>query len=173
MASCTSMCVDGDEPSTVQSCSGMGCCKAPIVVNRKVVDGNKLVNITSYDVELTHFGWNQTVDNKWPARVFVTLRDLLDPCQPSKRLMETQASFVLDWEILISGRGRNTNPHECYPDVARNVCKSNYSDCFRGTRGGYVCLWESGFVGNPYLPHGCQGFSSCSSVSFEGSWICT
>lgn len=73
MSSCSSMCVDGDEPSRLgrsssgflSPCSGLGCCQAPIVVaNHAAVAGNKLASITSYEVELNYFGSNRTADHR-------------------------------------------------------------------------------------------------------------
>jgi hypothetical protein len=176
MSGCSSFCPDGVDqehmymPSRLKSsmlCSGIGCCQAPIVVNREVLAGSgELVPITSYDLELDSFGWNRSQAREVPARVFIARDGWFAPMSISRQLLSKdyraaapmEVPFWLDWEVIVGQQGPSLSPSwECPEDAARTGCRSNHSDCTRGERWGYTCSCKNGYEGNPYISNGCQG----------------
>ncbi|KAF7067382.1 hypothetical protein CFC21_073282 [Triticum aestivum] len=172
MSSCSSFCHDG-RTSYMKSgkssmlCSGMGCCQAPIVVNREVAAGGKLVPITSYDVEIECFGRNRSDGQRWPARVFVAKKGWITTWSASKQLSsdpqaaaDMEVPLWLNWEVIdgdADDTGQLQRSKECPKDAARRICKSNHTRCTRGDRGGYLCSCKQGYQGNAYITNGCQG----------------
>jgi hypothetical protein len=185
MSSCSSFCNKGEAstftsgylPSRLESsmlCTGIGCCQAPIVINRELppAGGGKLAHITSYDVELQPFGWDlHSVDQEWPPRVFVARSWWFEQNNVSQQLLQKHPSTAmavplsLDWEVVLDiGHGAvptdSNTTFDCPTDAASIVCKSNHSDCNKGARGGYTCYCKKGYSGNPYIADGCQGASN-------------
>lgn len=183
MSSCSSFCHDG-RTSYMKSgkssmlCSGMGCCQAPIVVNREVAAGGKLVPITSYDVEIESFGRNRSDGKRWPARVFVAKKGWFTTWSVSNQLSsDTRAAvsmdvpFWLNWEVIDGDAPGDTDQlqrsKECPRDAARRICKSNHTRCTRGDIGGYLCFCKQGYQGNAYIANGCQDIDECKHSEFQ------
>ncbi|XP_044398874.1 wall-associated receptor kinase 3 isoform X2 [Triticum aestivum] len=183
LSSCSSFCHDG-RTSYMKSgkssllCSGMGCCQAPIVVNREVGAGGKLVPITSYDVELESFGRNRSDGRRWPARVFVAKKGWFTTWSASKQLssdlraaVDMEVPFWLNWEVVDGDATGDTDQlqrsKECPRDAAGGICKSNHTRCTRGDRGGYLCFCKQGYQGNAYITNGCQDIDECKHAEFQ------
>lgn len=145
---CISLC--GRMEDVVEgSCSGIGCCQTAIP--KGVMDFN--ISVTSY--------YNRTESKRKAldinpcslafvveeGRYNFSLRDL----QYSEKRNRT-FPVVLNWVI---GK-QNCSEAEKVPNSY--ACKAN-SHCYDSDSGlGYLCKCNQGFQGNPYLPHGFQGY---------------
>jgi hypothetical protein len=72
--------------------------------------------------------------------------------------MHMPSPIVLRWAVkqgLLPPAAQKSS-WQCPLGVTSRLCKSDKSDC-RQENGGYTCHSSSGYVGNPYVAHGCQG----------------
>ncbi|MQL75684.1 hypothetical protein Taro_008059 [Colocasia esculenta] len=150
------------------SCSGAGCCKAPVPRGVR--------NFSTVHPQLLQ---PQPMLRLQPVRLRLRRRgepvaDLSDP-----EFVLRPLPIVLDWSI-----GKET----C--EEARRkpgfACRGGNSECFESNNGvGYVCNCSQGYEGNPYLsgPRGCQDIDECRRADIYpcngtckntlGSYICT
>ena len=144
---CMSLC---SEISDVveESCSGIGCCQTAIP--KGVVDYR--IHVSSY------YNHSYVRDFNPCSYAFVaeeetykfSLKDLKD-----FRERHEKTQVVLNWAI-----GNQTCSEAKKDHPQKIACKSN-SDCHDSDNGpGYWCNCSKGFEGNPYLPHGCQGYNT-------------
>lgn len=129
------------------SCSGIGCCQTAIP--KGVMDYR--IDVRSY--------YNHTKVSEFNpcSYAFVaeetynfSSEDLKDF---TKRHNTTQV--VLNWAI------GNQNCSEAQKDHPQKYACKNNSYCLDSDNGpGYRCNCSKGFEGNPYLPHGCQGYNT-------------
>ena len=130
------------------SCSGIGCCQT--VIPKGVMD---------YKIDVRSYFNHTNVSEFNPCSyAFVaeeetynfSSKDLKDF---TKRNETTHV--VLNWAI---GNQTCTEAKKDHPQ--KFACKNN-SECHNSDNGpGYWCNCSKGFEGNPYLPHGCQGYNT-------------
>ncbi|KAG5221962.1 wall-associated receptor kinase [Salix suchowensis] len=143
---CLSLCND-TASVTNGSCNGIGCCQIPI-------PGNLL----RYSATVTSFKNHTDI---WES----------NPCGFSFLAEEESFNFTIanltslrnttllpssiDWAI------GNQTCEEAKKNLTGYVCKAN-SDCYDSSNApGYLCNCSAGYIGNPYLPDGCQDVDEC------------
>ncbi|KAJ3677611.1 hypothetical protein LUZ60_003335 [Juncus effusus] len=130
------------------SCSGLGCCQAPLPVGLK-----------SFNLQLNRISKKAMADklSSCTTAFFVT------PAEYSFKIANFSNQYyfdganypvVLDWAI-----GNKT----C--QIAREeqsyACRKN-SRCYNSPNGvGYLCICSDGYQGNPYDPDGCTDINEC------------
>ncbi|KAJ1404803.1 Serine/threonine-protein kinase, active site [Sesbania bispinosa] len=83
-----------------------------------------------------------------------------------KKLEKESVPLVLDWAV-----GNQRCKEAQY--LSRYACKAKNSVCHDSTNGiGYICKCKDGFMGNPYLHHGCQDVNECNRKPSPCSRIC-
>ncbi|PHT82097.1 hypothetical protein T459_15112 [Capsicum annuum] len=94
---------------------------------------------------------------------FRGVSDFTDPNFMSR--IENDFPIVLDWAIGTQNCNevRNTTVDLC---MEHSLCIDSESG-----RGGYRCIYDEGYVGNPYLSLGCQDIDECTNNPCDG--ICT
>ncbi|KAJ9545260.1 hypothetical protein OSB04_024967 [Centaurea solstitialis] len=148
-------------------CSGIGCCQTSIPNG-----------LTDYTVDLYSFNDHTRVHSFNPCGLaflgeehslkFLGAVDLYNVTEFYERTLSS-VPIVLDWVI---GGSRNC--------AKATECKDN-SYCKDAEIGGYHCICNEGYEGNPYLDHGCQDIDECKNSSLcygncintEGSYDCT
>ncbi|KAG7944771.1 hypothetical protein I3843_15G120400, partial [Carya illinoinensis] len=124
------------------SCSGVGCCQAPI------------------QTEMTYFSiyvrlYNHSTVRKFSpcGFAFVVEKTKYNFSTLDLQNMQNKHAFplVLDWAI------GNQTCEDAKKDLTGYACKANNSECYDSTNGpGYRCNCSSGYYGNPYLSDGCK-----------------
>ncbi|CAM0948965.1 unnamed protein product [Alopecurus aequalis] len=150
---------------------GSGCCRAPVFLSQEQF----LASSASYALQLKWFGWNRTIDQRWPPRMYIAYRGWFDKYADSLGLVQTHRSLSkqvhteleLEWEII----GHGTPP----ADTKKRTCT-------RERRGGYRCYCQEGYIGNPHLTDGCTDYDECKGkdgklcfgecVNMVGSYTC-
>ncbi|CAL9082292.1 unnamed protein product, partial [Musa acuminata var. zebrina] len=70
----------------------------------------------------------------------------------SYAVFNSKAPLVVDWAI------GNETCEVAQRDTTSYACISEHSECLNSSNGpGYLCNCSSGYHGNPYVAHGCQG----------------
>ncbi|KAI3677563.1 hypothetical protein L6452_36829 [Arctium lappa] len=148
-------------------CSGIGCCQTSIPKGLK-----------DYSVTLFTFNSHTRVESFNPCGMaflgeeysfqFLGARDLYNYTEFYDRTL-SKVPIVLDW--VIGGNRSCTEATEC---------KGN-SSCKDAEIGGYHCICNEGYEGNPYLDPGCQDINECEDksrcygdcINTQGSYNCT
>ena len=138
---CTSVCnslrnvVDG-------SCSGVGCCEVAIP------DGSD-----SISVEVKSFNNHTNVSNFNPCGYAFVVEQgkFYFSHHYLRNLSNDKLPMVLKWAV------GNETCQEAAKKKKKIVCKGNSECTDYPTVSGYRCNCKSGYRGNPYLSHGCQG----------------
>ncbi|KAK7339961.1 hypothetical protein VNO77_20651 [Canavalia gladiata] len=155
---CASICSSVDDIKGNGSCSGNGCCES-IIPN----------GLSSFTIET----WSR--DNHTKVHAF-------NPCSYALVVEESSYKFstadlknftkqrvpiLIDWSV------GNKTCVEAKRNATAYACKANNSECYNSTNGlGYLCKCHSGFLGNPYLHHGCKDVNQCNVESNPCSIIC-
>nr|KJB29124.1 hypothetical protein B456_005G085800 [Gossypium raimondii] len=157
---CLSLCNNITDVSN-GSCSGIGCCQTSIPKD-----------VRSYNISLDSYANHTNVLPENPCSyAFVAEVDSYTFSASDLRGFEFQSRqfpITLDWNI------GNTSCNEANMDVNNFACKE-YSKCVDSeNNSGYFCKCLEGYVGNPYLPNGCQDINECESISpCNGTARCT
>ncbi|PPD91434.1 hypothetical protein GOBAR_DD11619 [Gossypium barbadense] len=143
------------------TCSGIGCCQTSIPKD-----------VRSYKISLGSYANHTNVLPENPCSyAFVAEVDSYTFSASDLRGFEFQSRrfpITLDWNI------GNTSCNEANMDVNNFACKE-YSKCVDSeNNSGYLCKCLEGYMGNPYLPNGCQYINECESMSpCNGTARCT
>ncbi|GKV04882.1 hypothetical protein SLEP1_g16978 [Rubroshorea leprosula] len=139
-SACVSFCNDSADIRIDGSCSGLGCCRTSIP---KHVDQ---VNISAFTISLN----NRSVPDVSPCNyAFVVANSFnISKINPLGQweTVPLQLPVVFEWVI---------GDHQGCQDYCGLNAECSHSDA----GGGFRCLCKPGFIGNPYLPLGCQGIS--------------
>ncbi|KAJ6730550.1 WALL-ASSOCIATED RECEPTOR KINASE-LIKE 21 [Salix viminalis] len=149
---CLSLCNDTGSV-TNGSCNGIGCCQIPI-------PGNLL----RYSATVTSFKNHTDI---WES----------NPCGFSFLAEEESFNFTIANLTSIKNTTRlpssidwaigNQTCEEAKKDLTGYVCKAN-SDCYDSSNApGYLCNCSAGYIGNPYLPDGCQDVDECKDSNLN------
>ncbi|KAK9059307.1 hypothetical protein SSX86_021926 [Deinandra increscens subsp. villosa] len=168
---CLGLCTRYQREPDEGHCSGSGCCQTSIPKG-----------LDYYGVTVLSF---QNHTNVWPINacgfaflgeegsfLFRGADDLLNYTTVWERILAT-VPVVVDWAVAPETRG-------C-PEST--MCKEN-SFCDHVDGGGYHCICNSGYEGNPYLDPGCQDINECEDpivtnschgdcLNTPGSYNCT
>jgi hypothetical protein len=126
------------------SCSGLGCCQTSIT--KGIQNYNLTVSSINNHTEVSSFnpcGFVFLVEEE--AYNFSSLD--LQQLQNRK-----EVPIVLDWAV------GNETCEDAQKNMTGYACKAESSYCYDSPNGpGYRCNCSTGFLGNPYLRHGCTG----------------
>ncbi|KAK7351077.1 hypothetical protein VNO77_10249 [Canavalia gladiata] len=146
------------------SCSGVGCCEAPIqqgLSNFYYLSSNNIINNSYYN----------TLLGSSPCSYAFLVEDGAYNFSSTHLLNFNTTAFpiVLDWAV------GNRTCQQALKNSSSYACKSDNSICRNSKVGpGYLCKCSPGFLGNPYLPHphphGCQGVSVSMLALLGGSF---
>ncbi|CDY71088.1 BnaCnng71280D [Brassica napus] len=136
---CLSLCDSTPKESGI--CSGEGCChtSVPKRSSRFIIRSRRFDNKTSVNEFNPCFFAFLVEDGMYS---FSSPQDLLNLRNV------TDFPIVLDWSI-----GEQT----CQQVGDSKICGLNTECSDSITRAGYNCKCKTGYIGNPYLPEGCQG----------------
>ncbi|GKV50887.1 hypothetical protein SLEP1_g57567 [Rubroshorea leprosula] len=135
---CYAFCYNSTEVRNELSCSGYGCCQTPIPKHL-----NQL-SITVFSMYTQQFQFVSSVNGCSYAFVVANSFDiskinLLD-------YPETAPMYPVVFEWMIGDQ-----------QGCQDYCGPNANCSYSDTGGGFRCSCKDGFIGNPYLPQGCQG----------------
>ncbi|KAG8063948.1 hypothetical protein GUJ93_ZPchr0004g39269 [Zizania palustris] len=163
MSGCVSACRRGEVKSAKNgTCSGIGCCQAPIpkgldyyqvwfdvntmntsgIYNRTPCSYAVLMDTSNFTFSTTYLTSPMEFNNSYGG----------------------QAPVVLDWAI------RTHNSCVEAQKDPKFMCKSEHSSCVNSSNGpGYICNCTEGYRGNPYLqgPNGCQALLRQNDEFFQ------
>ncbi|KAL4557916.1 hypothetical protein LXL04_036110 [Taraxacum kok-saghyz] len=150
-------------------CSGIGCCQTPIPKGVKsyvagVSSFNNRTDVKSFNpCSIAFLGDTESFRFRGAPDLFINYTDVVR--------RNSVVPMVIDWEI--GGNGGCAQATEC---------KGN-SFCNDTGMGGYNCICNQGYEGNPYLDPGCIDINECldkqkypcygDCINTEGSYGCT
>ncbi|KAJ6337331.1 hypothetical protein OIU76_007082 [Salix suchowensis] len=129
------------------SCNGIGCCQIPI-------PGNLL----NYNASVFSFKNHTDIWESNPCGfAFLAEEESFNFTIANLTSIKntTLLPSSIDWAI------GNQTCEEAKKNLTGYVCKAN-SDCYDSSNApGYLCNCSTGYIGNPYIPDGCQGNFTC------------
>jgi len=154
MTGCAAMCpIDGNQTLTDMSCSGMGCCQAPIppgLQYYEVFFDDRWNTSAIHGLSPCSYAVLMESSNLTFSETYVTSPEF-------NTTYGGRAPMVLDWFIP----NKNCQVARTDPGYA---CVSSNSECVDTASGqGYICNCKRGFRGNPYVKgsDGCQDINEC------------
>ncbi|RWW50070.1 hypothetical protein BHE74_00043695 [Ensete ventricosum] len=136
------------------SCSGIGCCQTSIPKGLTYYQVWFDPNFNSSSI------WNFSRCSYavlFEANRFEFLTSYITTDQ-FRTTNNSKAPLVVDWAI------GNETCEVAQLNKSSYACISEHSECFDSSNGpGYLCNCSSGYHGNPYVAHGCQGLFSLLS----------
>ncbi|KAM3281958.1 wall-associated receptor kinase 1-like [Capsicum chacoense] len=156
---CVTSCSRGKDVSNDGACSGIGCCQAAIPKGLTtflgiVTSGANHTNVWSFNpCGYAFLGEHEKFK-------FRGASDFTDPNFVSR--IVNDVPIVLDWALGTKNCSevRNTTADFC---LEHSLCVDSESG-----RGGYRCICEEGYAGNPYLSPGCQDIDECTNNPCDG-----
>ncbi|KAF8406764.1 hypothetical protein HHK36_008856 [Tetracentron sinense] len=152
---CISLC--GNTVNVIEgSCSGIGCCQTAIpkgLHNLDVYLGSYYNHSMSWDFNPCSYAF--LADQDWFK---FSVNDLSNFSTSVELTFQNKSSapVVLDWVVGVE------TCEEAQTNSTTYACGQN-SYCSNSTNGhGYRCYCNTGYQGNPYLPHGCQDVDECA-----------
>ncbi|CAL5051299.1 unnamed protein product [Urochloa decumbens] len=159
---CVSQCLPYNDITAQDGiCRGAGCCQVALTgdMSNDGVYFDPLYNTTDYYT-------NRSTTDRAEYRGYAVIMES-NAFQFNTRYLNTTAFFdehagrvpvILNWAV---------GNQAC--DVARKkndsyACRSTNSRCVNSSSGlGYLCNCTTGYLGNPYLPGGCQDINECAT----------
>ncbi|GKV42977.1 hypothetical protein SLEP1_g50326 [Rubroshorea leprosula] len=135
---CNTLCYNLTEVRNDDSCSGFGCCQTSIPKHLNQLD----ITVTSIYNHKYVFDFN-------PCSYAFVVANSFDISKINfLGYPETAPMFPVVFEWVIGDQ-----------QGCQDYCGPNTNCSFSDTGGGFRCSCKDGFIGNPYLPQGCQGIS--------------
>ncbi|XP_060211643.1 putative wall-associated receptor kinase-like 16 [Lycium barbarum] len=156
---CMTTCSRGKDVSNNGTCSGIGCCQA--VIPKGLTTFLGLVSSPENHTNVWSFnpcGYAFLGDHE--KFTFRGVSDFTDPNFVSR--VVNDVPIVIDWAIgnQSCSEVRNSTAYSC---KEHSLCVDSESG-----RGGYRCICEEGYEGNPYLSPGCQDIDECAKNPCDG-----
>ncbi|KAF9687146.1 hypothetical protein SADUNF_Sadunf02G0063500 [Salix dunnii] len=149
---CLSLCSDIGSV-TNGSCNGIGCCQIPIPEN--LLNYNASVGSVRNHTDIWESnpcGFAFLAEEESFNFTIANLTNIKNT---------TLLPSSIDWAI------GNQTCEEAKKNVTGYACKA-YSDCYNSSNGlGYLCSCSAGYIGNPYLPDGCQDVDECKDSNLN------
>lgn len=145
---CMTTCSRGQDVSNNGTCSGIGCCQAAIPKGLTTYLG--FVNSPGNHTNVWSFNpCSYAFLGDHEKFTFRGTSNFMDPNFVDR--IVNDVPIVIDWAIGTKNCSvvRNSTTYSC---MEHSLCVDSESG-----RGGYRCICEEGYDGNPYLSPGCQG----------------
>ncbi|XP_039062588.1 putative wall-associated receptor kinase-like 16 [Hibiscus syriacus] len=148
---CLSLCNNITDVSS-GSCSGIGCCQTSIPKD-----------VRSYNITLESYDNHVAVLPENPCSyAFVAETDNYTFSSSDIRgfdFQDRRFPVTLDWNI------GDTSCDEAKTDTVKFACRENSACVDSESNSGYFCKCFDGYMGNPYLPGGCQDINECEAMN--------
>ncbi|KAJ6730552.1 WALL-ASSOCIATED RECEPTOR KINASE-LIKE 21 [Salix viminalis] len=135
------------------SCNGIGCCQIPI-------PGNLL----NYNASVGSVGNHTDIWESNPCGfAFLAEEESFNFTIANLTSIKntTLLPSSIDWAI------GNQTCEEAKKNLTGYACKAN-SDCYDSSNApGYLCNCSAGYIGNPYIPDGCQDVDECKDSNLN------
>ncbi|XP_049405532.1 wall-associated receptor kinase 2-like [Solanum stenotomum] len=156
---CMTTCSRGQDVSNNGTCSGIGCCQAAIPKGLTIYLG--FVNSPGNHTNVWSFNpCSYAFLGDHEKFTFRGTSDFMDPNFVNR--IVNDVPIVIDWAIGTKNCSvvRNSTTYSC---MEHSLCVDSESG-----RGGYRCICEEGYGGNPYLSPGCQDIDECATSPCDG-----
>ncbi|WVZ20823.1 hypothetical protein V8G54_008145 [Vigna mungo] len=144
---CISLCNRLQDIETNGTCSGTGCCETSIPRGLSSFSyGSGSLFKHSHVIDFNPCGYVFLVED---GAYNFSSTDLV-------KFDKTTFPVAVDWVV------KNQTCEDGKKEAFSYACKAENSECFHSVEtSGYLCRCSNGFVGNPYLLHGCQDVNEC------------